>query len=727
MKQNLMVSLLLSVLVVAATGALHFAGALQRLEWLTLDWRMRSFNAQKPAPNNIVIVMIDEPSLQYMNDIAGRWPWPRSVHADLIQFLANANPKALLFDVLFTEKQYPDRDGKLNDQDQALVDETSATDFVFHAVHFDKDVFPDVDNSVQVPEDFVNRFALNRDAHNVMTSAAVSGLPKHHEHDKIMLPITPLYAASPGIGVVYAASDVDGIYRRVHLVHRFQGAFYPALSLAGALRAQGVDSIDFESGELLVGGKHVPVSEQGTYLVNPYGKFNTYSYSWLMSAKRRFDAGDAESVMELFRDLENKIIYIGANAAAIYDLKATPMSPSAAGVFIHASAAGNLIDGDFLQEIGSGATYLFSVLFVLITCFSTILTTALSLRIIIPAAVFITYNLSAYGLFGSNLVLEMVTPSLGIVLAWSSAYMYLTFTEGKDKRKVRKVLSQYVSPVILAEVVDKYGDFLQAEVGTRENLTILFSDIRSFTTISETMSGERVVEMLNIYFSKMTDAIYAHNGTVDKFIGDAIMAFWGAPIRTKAHARDAVNAAIRMMTILPEVNATLEAVGYQPLEIGIGLNSGEVVLGNIGSDKKLQYTVIGDNVNLASRLEGLTKQYGCPILFTEYTYEYIRDEIPCRIVDLVRVKGKHHPIRIYAPLLIGDLVDDEELARAMLVVSVTEQGFDHYLHRQWDAAIGCYQQLPSDKIQSLMIERCQTYQNHQPDSSWDGVFTMKTK
>lgn len=727
MRKNLTVSLLLSLLVLLLTGILHASGSLQRLEWQTQDWRMRTYNAEKHAPDDIAIIMIDEPSLTYMSDLVGRWPWPRSVHADLIQFLAGAEPRALLFDVLFTEKQHADVDGQLNDHDMALVAETGAADFVIHAVHFDKDDQASKQPDAKVPGGFVERFSLNPASRNLVSDALLQVLPRNHAQEKIMLPITQLYESAPGIGVVYAASDADGIYRRVNLLHRYQDNVYPALSLAGLMQGADSQSIGYSTGHLKISGQSVPIAHDSTFLINHYGKFNTYSYSWIMSAKRRFEEGEMEGIQELFDELKDKIIYVGANAAAVYDLKPTPMSSVAAGVFIHASATGNILEGDFLRETGAVTTFMLTMILTLLTCFSVIFTTTLSLRIVVPMSLFVVYNISAYLFFSGNLVLDMVAPSMGIVLAWSCAYMYLTFTEGKDKRKVRKVLSQYVSPAVLAEVVDKYDDFLQAEVGTKENLTILFSDIRSFTTLSETMSGERVVEMLNIYFSRMTDAIYAHNGTVDKFIGDAIMAFWGAPIRTNGHAREAVLAAIRMIKILPEVNADLEIKGYQPLEIGIGLNSGEVVLGNIGSDKKLDYTVIGDNVNLASRLEGLTKQYGCPILFTEYTYEYIREEIPCRIVDLVRVKGKLHPIRIYAPLLMEDGESSETFSDTAGLAVLTAEGFNHYLNRQWQQAIDCYRKMPADKIQQLMIERCSAYQESQPHEDWDGVFTMKTK
>ncbi len=727
MRKNLLIGLLLSALVSVASSVLYLTGGLQRLEWQTQDWRMRSFNSEKPAPDDIAIIMIDEASMKYMNDFVGRWPWPRSVHADLIQFLSAAPPRALLFDVLFTERQSPDVDGVLNSEDQALVDETAAVDFVSHAVHFIKGDNAEDARSADLPPAFAARFSLSRHPGIKLDSALTAAWPAHHAHDQILLPIAPLHQAAPGIGVVFAESDADGVYRRVHLLHRFADDFFPALSLAGLLRMLPVDRLGYADGKLQLAGREIPLADDATFLINHYGKFNTYSYSWLMNAKRRMENGDVEGIDEVLKEFRDKIVFVGANAAAVYDLKSTPIAPDVAGVFIHASAAGNILRGDFLRQAGKPLVVTLLLVFATLICLTTLLSQTLYLRTGIPALLFLGFNTLAYLLFAGNLLLDMVAPSLAIALASATSFTYLTFTEGKDKRKVRKVLSQYVSPQILAEVVDNYGDFLQAEVGSRENLTVLFSDIRGFTTLSETMSGERVVEMLNIYFSAMTDTIFSHNGTIDKFIGDAIMAFWGAPVRTRTHAHDAVAAALKMVQLLPDVNAALAAKGYTPLEIGIGLNSGEVVLGNIGSEKKLDYTVIGDNVNLASRLEGLTKQYGCPILFSEYTYAYIMEEIPCRIVDMVRVKGKHHPIRIYAPVLAPAQAAADARDQIQKICALTHEGFDHYLRRRWEDAIACYRQLPDDRLRAIMIERCSAYQQQQPESGWDGVFTMKSK
>ena len=289
------------------------------------------------------------------------------------------------------------------------------------------------------------------------------------------------------------------------------------------------------------------------------------------------------------------------------------------------------------------------------------------------------------------------------------------------------MLAQYVSPAVLASVVDKYEDYLKAEIGSKEKVSILFADIRGFTSLSETLTAEKTVEMLNTYFSAMTEVIFSYHGTIDKFIGDAIMAFWGAPLPFKEHAKNAVMAAMKMHDKLSEVNQTLMEKGFDSVHIGIGINTGEVILGNIGSDRKLDYTVIGDNVNLASRLEGLTKQYGCGIIISEFTYAQIKDHIPCRIVDMVRVKGKQHPIKIYTPIICPASAADQPKVEAQLLSDKTQTAFNYYLSRRWQQALQHYQDLPEDNIRTIFMQRCRQYLQMEPPIQWNGVYTLTEK
>ncbi|MDH5694425.1 MAG: adenylate/guanylate cyclase domain-containing protein, partial [Gammaproteobacteria bacterium] len=308
------------------------------------------------------------------------------------------------------------------------------------------------------------------------------------------------------------------------------------------------------------------------------------------------------------------------------------------------------------------------------------------------------------------------------------SFSSLLLLEGREKRRFKKMMSQYLSPAVLNEVVNKHEEFAHAEVGRKENVSMLFSDIRGFTNMSEHFPAEVVVEILNHYFSQMTDAIFLTQGTIDKFIGDAIMAFWGAPIRTETHAKDATLASLEMLERLKEVKIWLKEKKYPSLSIGIGLHTGDVILGNIGSEQKLDYTIIGDNVNLASRVEGLTKNYGCEILLTESTYNALAGFIPCRKVDLVRVKGKNKPIGIYQPLVNPTRAGDKEFKVAELLAQQYQEAFTYYLEKKWEQVESILKTFPEDDYPTkIILERCRSYKIEAPPDDWDGVFTMTTK
>jgi adenylate cyclase len=305
-------------------------------------------------------------------------------------------------------------------------------------------------------------------------------------------------------------------------------------------------------------------------------------------------------------------------------------------------------------------------------------------------------------------------------MTWGFGFSYLTVVEGASKRRVKKMLSQYVSETMLNEVLIAPEDVLHAGVGRKEKLTVLFSDIRSFTVISESLPAEQVVTLLNTYFKEMTDTIFKHQGTLDKFIGDAIMAFWGAPIRVDNDAIKAVTTAIEMISRLDLVNEKLALEELPTIEIGVGVNTGEVILGNIGSDRKLDYTVIGDPVNTASRLEGITKQYGVPIVISESTKLELSDEFVCILLDHVRVKGKRTISPIYYPVLRSS----EELSE---LESLAQHAFDLYRQQQWQQALTVYRKLPWSQFVAVYEQRIAHFLQNPPGKDWDGIYTFQTK
>lgn len=709
----LVISLLVSLL--------HHQGGLQRMEWITYDSRMKLFREDVAAHPDIAVILIDEATLQAMNPLVGRWPWPRAVYAELMEFLAMGEPRAIIFDILFSEYQreadVPPGQPGFNDESFALT--TRHFGNIYHAfqiLHEAEDEAGQHQLYRPVPSEFSQRFAFQ-------TTGDHRDMEPSGNH--FILPFAELYRGARGAGVVNIDADPDGIYRRTPLYFAYDDQFYLPLSLA-ALSHDSTLELGIGADGVTVAGETLSQQRDRFFLPNYYGSFNAFSMGGIFASYQAILHGDFASVLIDPAEFHDKYVFIGSSAIGLQDVKATPLSHNTPGVFIHASVASNVLDNDYLTTPPMAVTFVLIFVMAGVSIASILYLPRFSLQFMLPAGIIILYGMTAVWQFGNQLVLDMVSPVTSGILAWLGGFAYLTFTEGRDKRKVRRMLSQYVSPAILSEVVDKYDSIATADVGTDENLTILFSDIRSFTSISEKLQADQVVDLLNIYLKDMCDVIFEYQGTLDKFIGDAIMAFWGAPIRIENHADRGVCAAIAMHRRLAEVNLRLQEKGYPPIAIGIGLHTGNVILGNIGSEKKLDYTVIGDNVNLASRTEGLTKQYGCPVLFTENTYHALSLPVPCAQVDLVRVKGKVKPIAMYRPLAAPD--DPAEiLQQAHETAALAAAAFDAYLHRRWQEAIDLFEQIPEHLSITMMLERCRSYAHQEPPDSWDGVHTMETK
>ncbi len=688
-------AIVISLAAILLTLGLNGAGLFQPLENIAYDWRLKSIRSDVSAPEDVAVVLIDEPSLQSMSGLVGRWPWPRSVHADAIDFINQGGPKAIIFDILFTEPQGTREDAEAQQSDQRLIDSTAEAANVIHSLQ--------ITHELEAENTNINRAMPPSLTKHAVTYSASTLLGGNH----FFGPLPGLDEASLGVGVVTAEADKDGVYRATPLKHQYQDKHFASLGVAPLYFTN--TPVDWEK------------IDSEKFLINYYGKVTNYSMAGILLSAQRLLDGDLDNLVVDPYEFENKIVFIGASAVGLEDIKTSPLSNTMPGVMIHASVVGNLLSGDILVQIPAYVTVLLVILFSLATTLIVLFWRQLILKIISPVLLILIYTGIGYQLFAYNLVAELVPPLAAIVIASSICSGYLQFTEGRDKRRVRNMLAQYVSPAVLNSVVDKYEDYIQAEVGSEEELSILFSDIRGFTSLSEAVPAAKVVEMLNHYFSAMNEAIFEKRGTIDKFIGDAIMAFWGAPIYEENHADLALQAAIDMHYRLKVVNEWLTDKGYPNIQIGIGINSGPVILGNIGSVQKLDYTVIGDNVNLASRLEGLTKPYGCAIVISEFTQAKLKEKVPCHTLDLVKVKGKNVPIRIYGIVLDHDEQESVKLAQ------IGEDAFNAYLNRDWDKAITLYKQLGNSALEERFTERCEAYRENPPAQDWDGAFTMTTK
>ncbi len=724
-RKRFVVSLIISLVCVAILLFVEQIGGLAFLEQKTFDMRVQYREGQKTGHEDIVIVLIDEASLESMNPLVGRWPWPRTLYAELNLFLAEQGVKAVLYDILFTEPQIPrDENGELGPDDIDLVTSSMEMGHAIHAVQLLHEPMRDPRDSVlgrQLPELFVERFSLKA---NGSAELFESG------NNNYYLPLAELYENTAGIGVVEFLPDNDGVFRRTKLIRTYQGRMFPVLSLAALIHQQPENEISITDNSINWGQTLIPLQDNGDFLINPKNEFRTLSIGGVFATIQQIDQGNFEDLIidpDMFRD---KIVLVGASAVGVEDLKPTPYGPNFPGVFLHASIISNVLENDFIAKPPLFVEIIVSVLIAFLIAWIITSDIKIWFKSTIPLVITFSYVLIAYYLFSSFQVwLAIVFPVIGGMLSvYAASFIYMAFTEGSERLKTKRMFSQYLSPSVLSEVMESKS--LTAEIGETKQLTILFSDIRGFTSISESLESGKVVEMLNYYLHEMVELVFKYKGTLDKFIGDAVMAFWGAPIAMKNHARQSVSCALEMIDQLKVINQHFKTNDFPEIKIGVGLNTGPVIVGNIGSTKRLDYTVIGDNVNLASRIEGLTKKYGCSILITESAHEMLDETFVCRTIDRVRVKGKTEPAMIYEPLTNPD-TNVEERRLFERIAQLTNKGFNAYLNKDWAVAEDAYQQVlevnKNDSVAGIFIKRIREFKSESPPESWDGCYVYTSK
>lgn len=639
MTSKVATSFLIAIVIFAVTLMAYQQNYFLKPELVVYDFQAKIFRTETPVHPKVKVILVDEASLKSMSAVAGRWPWPRAIWSDLLDFLEMGGAKAVLFDVLFLEQQ-----DAVNDS--ALIAATQRSQNVYHSLMILKEEADTNDAQTSLldapfPHELASRFGIK-------PASGEQALQQGGENNDYALPIQGLSEVSKGIAVVEFSPDSDSTYRRTKPLREYQGNYFPVLGLAPFVDTR--TPVKFVSDAIEVNERHIPLDKNGNVIINMYDlhKIDTYSMSGIFSSLQKIRQGEIESLLvnpEIFKD---SIVFIGASAIGTADLKSIPMQPSAPGVMLHAFFANNYLLNDFMVPLDRRVTYLSIFIGVFFTVWTVIFSRKLLYRLLLPLAALIIFLSYASISFQSNQQVEIVPFLVAIFASSFLSFGFLSFTEGAEKRRVAHLFTQYVSKDVLNEVLNNYHEYLKSSAGKKVEITVLFSDIRGFTTMSETTTPEEIVEMLNVHFTVMAGIILKHNGTIDKYIGDAVMAFWGAPVETHNHAEQAVLAGREMIQGLDEVNRILQERGFKhEIKIGVGINTGMATIGNIGSEQKKNYTIVGDAVNLASRLESITKEQKTPLLFSQYTFEQIKDKMDCRRVGNVTVKGREQAVDIY--------------------------------------------------------------------------------
>lgn len=581
MNKKKKISFIIASAVFFTVTLLWFAGFLTALDnsWSDFKFILRG---SLDADSDIVIVAIDENAIKQL----GRWPWPRRVHARLIDRITRGGAKAIIFDVLFTE---PDRADPASDAQLLAAARRSRRTILGGMFQF-KGASPDV---YLVP-------------------------PGENIH-------------SPRVGFVNIFPELDGKCRKVPVLIEYKGLLLPSLAMRGLELYYGkrIDAILQE--------RRVDLDDNGEMIVNYRGGFERFEY--LSYA----DVISGKIPRSRFKD---KVVLVGGTAAALFDFKATPYSPVFPGVEIHANAISNVINGNFFRPVSWVWALLASALVCVAGGYFMATLSAWKGSVIASSALFGYLGVS-YAMFLGNRYFNYTAPAVAGLFCYVGILLYRFFTEEKEKKYIKKTFSHYLSPHVMDDILNNPASLKLG--GQKQTLSVLFSDIRGFTTMSEQLKAEEIVALLNEYLTEMVKVVFKHDGTLDKFMGDAVMAFWGAPIPQNDHAVKAVSCARDMIIELRKLQAKWLAEGKTAtINIGIGVNTGEMVVGNMGSYERMDYTVIGDNVNLGARLEGLNKDYGTQIIISEFTYAIVKDTFKTNYLAEVKVKGKAKTVKIYA-------------------------------------------------------------------------------
>ncbi len=685
---------------------------------MILDYKFRYFQQEDPN-EKIVLVSIDEKSLSYFNSNGMYWPWPREFYQIVTDYFHQSGAELIVYDILFDTPDFDRRNlsGTMSDQRflQSLQQSNNAI-LAFKSTKY---------------EDSTGKLSINNDS--LIKHYNIKNDPPYQEpHLITSKPLDEFANAATGLGNTVMSPDEDGLIRSVHLFDSLaHKGFVPTISMAAYLELKPDSvSLAWTPDGLRVGDQNIPLQDNGDYLINWYekggvrdGTFPYYSFQAIVkSATSKMRNQDAEVSIPPSA-LKDKIIIVGASAAGLGDIKSTPMSSLEAfpGMEIQATLLNNLIGNNFITQ---PSTWI-AILILLLISMGIPFTIANSRPSKGAAAIVgILLMLIAAGL--ALFIYERIWFSTGLYLilttvAYSGSAAYKYFAEEKQKKEIRSAFGQYVQPEFVEQLIAQ-PDLLKLG-GQKKRLTVLFSDIAGFTSISEKKEPEELVSFLNEYLGAMTDIIFEHSGTVDKYIGDAVMAFWGAPIDQDNHAELACRSTLKMMQKVKEL-----APQDTNIHSRFGIATGDMIVGNIGSFNRFNYTVLGDTVNLAARLEAANKQFGSSTMIAEQTYQEVKDIFYARQLDFLVVKGKTKPVRVYE--LMGEQ-SDPSTGKLEKIISIYQKGLDLYLNREWDKAIKQFQEVlslkPEDGPSATYIERCKKFKEEPPPKDWDGVFHLKTK
>ena len=682
---------------------LQLIPAMQALELKTIDWRFQWRGPLSVEDSPIVLVTIDDQSFESLPE---RWPWPRSYYAHVVENLTEAGARVIGIDVIL---DIPDKIHEGSDEQLAEAIKASG---------------------------------------KVVLAGKVEDSGRFRSYPILVKPIQTLLDADSSWGITAIQSDPDGIHRQYFVAQKYQEEILPSFGLEllrKYLEIPASEPVQVSADNVKLGELNIPLSFEGLMRIDfagPVGTFPQYSFDTVIDDEDFMLEEDYDidyfsiSLLpdEIFKD---KIVLIGSTVSELHDNFPAPFfefkdrdgnyrKAETPGVEIHANAIWTILNQQYYKEF----PHLFSLLLLLVLIslvYFVVMRLSTFWSIIISVGLLLLYNLAQFYLFANfRLILIMVMPSLAIALSFMASTVYEYVATQREKRMIMGAFERFVPQKVVKELLD-HPEKLKLG-GEERYLSVLFTDLANFTSVSEKLKPTDLVNLINIYLTEMTEVVFKYDGIVDKYEGDALMAEFGAPVHFEDHAVKACYAAIEMQERLKKLDLSKYKKVISSLSCRIGINSGHMIVGNMGSKNVFDYTVMGDAVNLASRLEGANKMYGTNIMISEDTYKLVKDDVVSRPLDLIRVKGRQKPVRVLEVISRRDQKIPERI-RSILPVFVN--GIRYYHLRDWKKSEECFRfcldMVPNDGPAKEYLRRVQEYAETPPADEWDGVYTLHSK
>ncbi|MGE4299173.1 MAG: CHASE2 domain-containing protein [Desulfovibrionaceae bacterium] len=695
---------------------LWFAGALDGIEARTWDMRVRLFAEPGPATHGVVLVRLDQASLDWAKNENGlSWPWPREMYAVVADFCRRAGAKALVFDMLFTE---PSVYGV--EDDHALRDAAAA---------FGRTAIPLFLSRAGTGAPSWPAAAPRPDfaVYGLDTWLARTGAATALSFSGATPPVADIASGAAMLGNVHIAPDPDTVYRRAPLFTLFDGAPVPSLALAGFLAGQrnmkrGVDPLaSLAQGDLRLLGRNIPLDSRGNAILRfrgPSGTHAGHAAADVIRSELLLRDGLAPSLDPAL--LKDAYVVFGATAPGLLDLRPAPVSGVYPGFEIVATMLDNLIGGDFMRDASAWTVAAYGLLLAVLAAAALAMAGSATVGMAVHAGCAILPAALSCAVYPGGTWLPFVPPFLAANLAMGGVWLHKYVTEGRQRQFIKAAFSQYLSPQVIEQLME-HPERLKLG-GERRVLSIFFSDLQGFTSLSEGLEPEELTALLNEYLTAMTAIIQEEGGTIDKYEGDAIIAFWNAPLDMADHGARAMRAAMRCHARLDAMRPAIRQRIGKDLFMRIGLNTGPAIVGNLGSDTRFDYSMLGDAVNLASRLEGANKAFGTYCMISDATRQAMDNAYPCRELARLAVAGRSAAVTVFEPMPAA------AYAARQADLAIFRQGLELFYQGDFAAARQAFAQVADrDPAAKAYAAQCARLEADPPQGEWRGVWTMTGK